>query len=162
VEFLHVELSLSWLGLLPEAYEQLLDETTLIIHCAWKVDLNNTIEAFSSYRFVACGAFLTSISTRGAKLPWCSCQVSRRLLASWHSRRTLQCLNPLSVISTHRNRSDTESRNELVRCLLETLPRLQELPQQSSELVRLRSHYLNEGIEKSKSSFRGLLRVLST
>jgi hypothetical protein len=96
VEFLRVELSLSWLGLSPEAYQQLLDETTQTIHCAWKVDLNITIEPFLSHRFVACGTFLSSVSARGAKLPWCSCRVSRRLLGGWHSRRTLQIAGPLS------------------------------------------------------------------
>ena len=46
VEFLQVVLSLPKLGLSPEMYQQLVDEATVIIHCAWKVDFNITIETF--------------------------------------------------------------------------------------------------------------------
>jgi thioester reductase-like protein len=46
VEFLQADLSLEQLGLARETYLQLIDEATVIIHCAWKVDFNLTLESF--------------------------------------------------------------------------------------------------------------------
>jgi thioester reductase-like protein len=46
VEFLQADLSMQQLGLAPDIYHQLIDEATVIIHCAWKVDFNLTIESF--------------------------------------------------------------------------------------------------------------------
>jgi len=46
VEFLHADLSKSKLGLNAEKYDELLGETTVIIHNAWQVDFNLAIESF--------------------------------------------------------------------------------------------------------------------
>jgi thioester reductase-like protein len=45
---LQADLSLPQLGLAPGTYRQLIDEVTVVIHCAWKVDFNLTIESFES------------------------------------------------------------------------------------------------------------------
>lgn len=46
VEFLHTNLSKSKLGLNAEKYDELLRETTVVIHNAWQVDFNLAIESF--------------------------------------------------------------------------------------------------------------------
>jgi thioester reductase-like protein len=46
VEFLQSDFSQPSLGLKKEKYAELIDETTVIIHCAWKVDFNLSIESF--------------------------------------------------------------------------------------------------------------------
>lgn len=46
VEFLHADFSQPDFGLGAETYARLLDEATVIIHSAWKVDFNLTIESF--------------------------------------------------------------------------------------------------------------------
>jgi thioester reductase-like protein len=46
VEFLHTDLSKSKLGLNAEKYDELLRETTVVIHNAWQVDFNLAIESF--------------------------------------------------------------------------------------------------------------------
>jgi thioester reductase-like protein len=46
VEFLQANLSQPDLGLIPEKYSELIDEATIIIHSAWRVDFNLTIESF--------------------------------------------------------------------------------------------------------------------
>ena len=46
VEFLQADFSKENLGLAPATYANLLQETTVIIHSAWKVDFNLSIESF--------------------------------------------------------------------------------------------------------------------
>jgi thioester reductase-like protein len=46
VKFFHVNLSQAQLGLAPDKYRQLIEEASVIIHCAWKVDFNVTVETF--------------------------------------------------------------------------------------------------------------------
>jgi aryl carrier-like protein len=46
VEFLQANLSQPDLGLIPEKYSELIDEATIILHSAWRVDFNLTIESF--------------------------------------------------------------------------------------------------------------------
>lgn len=46
MEFLHVDLAKTNLGLSVEKYAELLHETTVIIHNAWQFDFNLAIESF--------------------------------------------------------------------------------------------------------------------
>lgn len=48
VEFLTADLSDPDLGLGDEAYNRLLSEVTVIVHCSWKVDFNQTLSSFET------------------------------------------------------------------------------------------------------------------
>lgn len=77
VEFLQSDLSRPGLGLTADKYAQLIDSTTVVIHCAWKVDFNLSIESFEPQvlgvrnllnfsfdsRYKAPLTFISSIST---------------------------------------------------------------------------------------------------
>lgn len=68
VEFLQADLSLPLLGLAPGTYRQLIDKVTVVIHCAWKVDFNLTIESFES-QIRGVGICLILVFIRGTRHP---------------------------------------------------------------------------------------------
>jgi thioester reductase-like protein len=72
-EFLHVDLPKPDFGLEPEKYTELLENTDVIVHNAWKVDFNVPLESFEAQiHGVENLLYLSAKSTKSAPLGFCS------------------------------------------------------------------------------------------